>query len=328
MRKRLRELEAQLGTVSSAVELSVTNIHATHPKKREQLSDEDNQAKSISPQYSTSTERPFRPKRLRRTTSDQTGIYIDNDNPTRAPLPHSSDPLEVFCNPTEIDLSPQAISIFDSTTPWDFPNPVDGVKNHDMSIAWPMVPSRQASPVVENPENLCSRPPEEDECRDRRARVLGSPNDEIQIDVHDDLVEIPAHLVRGETTLHLAARNGHQNIIAMLLDRGGDIEDTDTQGQSALHTAAECGHHSVVQLLVDRGATVHLPDAGGRTPLHLAASHGDMKIVECLLQHMMEKEVSDAWGRTPLHVAIEHGHEEIVLLLLDNGANPKARVSP
>ena len=53
------------------------------------------------------------------------------------------------------------------------------------------------------------------------------------------------------------------------------------------------------------------------TPLLLAANGGDEEIVRLLLQHGANARAKDSDGNTPLHLAAAAGHASIVLLLLN-----------
>jgi hypothetical protein len=106
------------------------------------------------------------------------------------------------------------------------------------------------------------------------------------------------------TPIYRAAERGREAIVAYLLDKGANVNDTDAIGQTPLHTAAQHGHLEVVQLLIKRGARIDaktkpLPpqavlslDAGeapqfypavpAQTPLDLATKNNHQKIVELL----------------------------------------------
>lgn len=77
----------------------------------------------------------------------------------------------------------------------------------------------------------------------------------------------------GNPAIYMAARLGNNNIIAVLLEFGADINaKTEIAGRTALHEAALQGHLSTVKLLLERGADVNARNKHGRTPLYYAVS--------------------------------------------------------
>lgn len=66
--------------------------------------------------------------------------------------------------------------------------------------------------------------------------------------------------VYGRVPLHFAAKFGHVDIMAILLDSGADIEATDAIGRTALHFAAFYAQKNVAQLLLSRGANINARD--------------------------------------------------------------------
>jgi ankyrin repeat protein len=67
----------------------------------------------------------------------------------------------------------------------------------------------------------------------------------------------------------LAAENGHEAMVKMLLDTGQvDLDAKDKNGQTPLSLAARNGHEAVVKMLVDTGKVdVDAEDEGGWTPV-------------------------------------------------------------
>jgi len=61
--------------------------------------------------------------------------------------------------------------------------------------------------------------------------------------------------------LHAAARNGHRDVVAYLLDQGAEIDAKGVFGATGLHWAAINGHHEVVEFLVKKGANLAINDS-------------------------------------------------------------------
>ncbi|KAJ5765777.1 hypothetical protein N7520_005336 [Penicillium odoratum] len=131
----------------------------------------------------------------------------------------------------------------------------------------------------------------------------------------------------GQTPLSWAAKNGHEPVVKLLLDRGADLEAKDDRfGQTPLSWAAEEGHEPVVKLLLDRGADLEAKNRFGQTPLSWAAKNRHMSMVKLLLDRGADLEAKDdRFGQTPLSWAAEEGHEPVVKLLLDRGADLEAK---
>ena len=62
----------------------------------------------------------------------------------------------------------------------------------------------------------------------------------------------------GNAGLHMAAQDGHTEVVKALLDHGARVDATNDVGQTPLHRAAALGHVDTAKLLMDRGAQVVL----------------------------------------------------------------------
>jgi len=76
-----------------------------------------------------------------------------------------------------------------------------------------------------------------------------------------------------DTALTWAAWTGQAAMVALLLDRGADIDRKGMTGRTALGWAANGSRREVVELLLDRGANIEIRDNDGKTPAELASNH-------------------------------------------------------
>ncbi|CAM8925781.1 unnamed protein product [Rhodiola kirilowii] len=134
--------------------------------------------------------------------------------------------------------------------------------------------------------------------------------------------------------LHIAAANGHIEIISILLDRSVDLNLLNSRKQTPLMLAAMCGKVYCVHLLLGRGANILTFDSvNGRTPLHYASYYGNLSCLQAILTEAANSnDISVSWGfsrfvnardqkgETPLHLASRKRHPSCVHLLLENGA--------
>lgn len=98
-------------------------------------------------------------------------------------------------------------------------------------------------------------------------------------------------------------------------------QDSDGELKTSLHLAAAQGHIEIVRLFLIHGANVSSCDMNDSTPLHEAAAHNRYECVQLLLQYQASIDRYDGQHYTPLHRASQSGHWQIVRLLLNFNAD-------
>ena len=89
----------------------------------------------------------------------------------------------------------------------------------------------------------------------------------------------------GFTPLHLAARSGHANVVAVLLAKGADVNATDHIGETPLHLAANEGRQEIAEKLLAAGADVNAKGDNGWTPMRVASYCRHRRVIFVLKQH-------------------------------------------
>ncbi|XP_035703978.1 ankyrin repeat domain-containing protein 17 isoform X5 [Folsomia candida] len=130
----------------------------------------------------------------------------------------------------------------------------------------------------------------------------------------------------GETSLSIAAGQGHLEVVEFLLERNASIEHRDKKGCTPLILAADGGHEKVVDRLISQGADVEAQSERTKdTALSLACTKGRYEVVELLLKRGANKEHRNVSDYTPLSLAASGGFVNIIKLLLQTGAEINSR---
>jgi ankyrin repeat protein len=102
----------------------------------------------------------------------------------------------------------------------------------------------------------------------------------------------------AKTALLYAAREGHREVVARLLDAGADIEKTDANGVTPLLMAVLNGQVDVARLLIERGANVRAVDWYGQTPLFAAVDLRNLDVAGPSRDNGVDRDVVLALVRT------------------------------
>ncbi|MHC4582860.1 MAG: ankyrin repeat domain-containing protein, partial [Planctomycetota bacterium] len=132
------------------------------------------------------------------------------------------------------------------------------------------------------------------------------------------------------TPLHLAAKNGHTDIAAILISKGANVNAKEDKYDCApLMYAVWGGNEDMIRLLLANGAEINITEVvrdepGESRPFHTAIYMGDIDIVKLLISHGADVNLISHMGWRPLHVAIYGGDIDIVKLLISSDADVNA----
>ena len=157
----------------------------------------------------------------------------------------------------------------------------------------------------------------------------------------------------GDTPLYLAALNGHEELVKLLLSHDVSVNTTTNYGQTPLHGAAMDGHLGIIKLLIEKGADVnakqselsvldtvtlnrnqdcidYLQSLGARSfsdnSIFAAAAAGDLEAVSRFLRAGANPDSVLGDDLPLIALPVISGNEKMLELLLANGANLDALV--
>ncbi|KAH0522614.1 hypothetical protein TsFJ059_006437 [Trichoderma semiorbis] len=132
-------------------------------------------------------------------------------------------------------------------------------------------------------------------------------------------VDVKARDSRGETALHLAAQQGHLDVLRLLLQAAADVDAANGRGETPLIRAARNGHTALVESLLLSGADALAKDNEKWTAFHWAIIGNSMDTAKLLLRYQANSDGLQL--NKALIVAAEAGNETAVQMVLDLGAN-------
>lgn len=138
--------------------------------------------------------------------------------------------------------------------------------------------------------------------------------------------ELDAWSSHGAAAIHLAAREGHTELVIALVERGANIDrQREAMGSTPLLDAILGRHLETALALIDRGADITI-GAQGRVPISASITSGlDTRLFYTLIERgaisraREKRHVTDA-----LHNASRAGRVELVVALLELGIPPDA----
>jgi ankyrin repeat protein len=131
--------------------------------------------------------------------------------------------------------------------------------------------------------------------------------------------------IKGVIALVIAARNGRDSAVQLLIRHRADVNAVTNLGQTALMYAAINAQESALRLLLEHRADVNAVDKRGETALTMATAltkisqNGHAGVVEALLARRADVNHSTTNGATPILIASSLGHAVVLKLLLAAG---------
>jgi ankyrin repeat protein len=116
----------------------------------------------------------------------------------------------------------------------------------------------------------------------------------------------------GRTPLHIAAGEGHEDLVRQLLTECGvSINVKDRYGHTPLRDALNGRHAGIVSVLMDSGAVLGMPPSELALRLCDKVAHRQLEDLRLWHRAVPDWNVCDYDGRTPLHVVLsgERGRE-------------------
>ncbi|KAF3444469.1 hypothetical protein FNV43_RR14161 [Rhamnella rubrinervis] len=123
---------------------------------------------------------------------------------------------------------------------------------------------------------------------------------------------------KGRTPLHIAASEGHEECVLVLLKHACNIHLKDINGNTALWDAIVSKHHTIFRILY-HFAALSDPYTAGEL-LCTAAKRNDLEAMEELLKYGLNVDSRNHHGLTPLQTAMTENNIDMVNLLVMNGA--------
>ena len=146
----------------------------------------------------------------------------------------------------------------------------------------------------------------------------------------------------GNQAIHMASKEGHDNVIETLLRKRANVNATTNDKSTPLLLATKQGHLKAVKTLLAHHANPYLPDKNGETPFQWALFKKRKQIIDLLLpaqvtfaastdtsavSTMMPLQHKNLSGETVLITSVKNGFQEVAKKLIDAGANIDAQTN-
>jgi ankyrin repeat protein len=138
--------------------------------------------------------------------------------------------------------------------------------------------------------------------------------------------ELSSRNYADELPIHMAAREGHIDIIAYIMEQTPIHIDVATiDGWTPFHYAVNNGYLATIEFLISKGTNINAIDKFGRTALHWAVRYNFKEIVEYLLEMNINTDIIDKEGRKAYEIAQAAVSLYMLNILSDHNKNKNKR---
>lgn len=123
------------------------------------------------------------------------------------------------------------------------------------------------------------------------------------------------------SALIVAAGEGFDDIVKMLILKGAPLEQKNEKGYTALALSAKNGHLTTLKILINAGANVNVNPEGRSVLMHVVEKN-NMLLSQLLIRAEADLNFSDNNGDTALKIARRNGFYDLDLMLIQAGARP------
>ncbi len=129
------------------------------------------------------------------------------------------------------------------------------------------------------------------------------------------------------TPLMGASVKGRKAAVALLIEKGANVNAADNAGITSLMQACAGVAPQVVEELIRAGASVNATDKSGMTALMYAAFKGDAESAQVLLKNGAKRDIKNASGKTALDYALQEKKDEVAMVLQQSDVTAPAQAS-
>lgn len=136
----------------------------------------------------------------------------------------------------------------------------------------------------------------------------------------EKLSSIDRRTVQGDCPMHLAAQYGHLEVVQLLIASGQDVNQSNNRGQSALTLAASV-NEPLALWLCDNGANIHQVDGKGNNAFLLGAKRGFVELLQRLAQLGADIHLINNKGDNAFTLAAKSGSVDLLRWLSEKQVN-------